>query len=226
MKHLKLLAAAGLLILTAAGCKKDTYNNEPLPAIAAFSVYNAVPDAPKLSMYLNANKIQNDSLLYKGNIPYVSANIGARQLIAFKKGTKVLDKAITLEDGKFYSAFLTGNYSTADVVLLQDSLTNPDAGKANIRFVNMSIGAPSLDLGINTGGTLIAGRTYKANSGYIAVDANQQYNFVIREHGSTVNKVIVPAVNLFAGHNYTIWTRGIYTATDGAALGAEVTLNF
>jgi hypothetical protein len=225
MKHLKLLAAAGLLILTAAGCKKDV-NNDPLPAIAAFSVHNAVPDAPPLSIYLNTNKIQNDSLLYKGTIDYVSASVGARQLVAFKGATKVFDKPITLEDGKFYSAFLTGNYSTADVVLLQDSLVNPAAGKANIRFVNMSIGAPSLDLGLNTGTTLVSGRAYKANSGYISVDAGKQYNFVVRENGSTVNKVLLPGVTLAAGHHYTIWTRGIYTATDGAALGAEVTLNF
>ena len=224
MKNLRLLAAAGLLILTAASCKKEI-NNDPLPAIAAISIYNAVPDAPPLSMYLNTSKIQNDSLLYKGNIGYASANIGARQLIAFKSGTKVFDKAITLEDGKFYSAFLTGNYSTADVTLLQDSLYNPAAGKANIRFVNMTIGAPALDLGVNTGGTVVAGRTYKANSGYISVDA-KQYNFVVRDNGSTVNKVVLPAVNIVAGHNYTIWTRGIYTATDAAALGAEVTLNF
>jgi hypothetical protein len=189
-------------------------------------VLNAVPDAPPISVYLNNNKIQNDSLLYKGQIPYVTAVAGARQLIAFKGGTKVLDKPVTLTEGKFYSAFLTGNYTTADVTLLQDSLTAPAAGKTHIRFVNMSIGAPSLDLALSTGTNVITGRTYKANSAYVPVDGGKQYNFVIRENGSTVNKVVVPAVNLSAGHSYTIWTRGVYSATDATAIGAEVTLNY
>ncbi|MES2808264.1 MAG: DUF4397 domain-containing protein [Bacteroidota bacterium] len=225
MKHLKLLAAAGLLLLGAAGCKKEV-QNDPLPAIAALSVFNAVPDAPPLSIYLNTNKIEEDSLLYKGDIPYITAYAGPRQLIAYKSGAKVIDKAITLSQGKFYSAFLTGNYSTADVTLLQDSLFAPAVGKVNLRFVNMSNGSPSLDLAINTGANVITGRTYKANSAFISIEGNKQYNFVIRETGSTVNKVVIPAVNLVAGHNYTIWTRGIHTGTDGAALGAEVILNY
>lgn len=225
MKQFKLLVAAGLLLLGAAGCKKDV-KNDPLPAIAAFSVYNAVPDAPPLSIYLNTNKIQNDSLLYKGEIPYVTAVAGARQLIAYKNGNKVIDKAVTLAEGKFYSAFLTGNYSTADVTLLVDSLKSPATGKVNIRFVNMSIDAPSLDLALSTGANVITGRTYKANSGYISIDGDKQYSFVIRETGSTVNKIVLPSVGLMAGHSYTIWTRGIYTATDGAAAGAEISLNY
>ncbi|MFD2147550.1 DUF4397 domain-containing protein [Mucilaginibacter antarcticus] len=225
MKHLKLLAAAGLLVLGAVGCKKEV-QNDPLPAIAALAVYNAVPDAPPLSIYLNTSKIQADSLLYKGEVPYVTAAAGNRQLIAYKGGTKAIDKPITITEGKFYSAFLTGNYSTADVALLQDSLTSPAAGKVNIRFVNMSIGAPSLDLALNTGTNVITGRAYKANSKYLSIDGDKQYSFVIRETGSTVNKIALPSVGLMAGHSYTIWTRGIYTATDGAAVGAEISLNY
>jgi hypothetical protein len=226
MKQFKLLAAAGLLLLGAAGCKKDVQNDQLLPAIAAFSVYNAIPDAPPLSIYLNTSKIQNDSLLYKGGIPYVTAAAGNRRLIAYKAGNKTIDTPLTVSEGRFYSAFLTGNYSTAGVTLLVDSLKQPANGKANIRFVNMSIGVPSLDLALSTGANVITGRTYKANSGYISVDGNTQYNFVIRETGSTVNKVVVPAVNLTAGRSYTIWTRGIYTAANATAIGAEVTLNY
>lgn len=225
MKHLKLIAAAGLLVLSAVGCKKDV-QQDPLPAIAALSIYNAIPDAPPLSLYLNTSKIQPDSLLYRGNISYFTAYVGERRVVAYKGSTKVIDNAITLAEGKFYSAFLTGNYSTPNVILLQDSLSAPAVGKANVRFINMCTGAPSLDLVTNTGTNVIGGRTYQSNGSFVPIDGNKQYNFVVRATGTTVDKVIIPAVNLIAGRNYTIYTRGIYTATDGAAIGAEVVLNY
>ncbi|MDB5002410.1 MAG: hypothetical protein JWQ34_635 [Mucilaginibacter sp.] len=224
MKHLKLFAAAGLIILTAAGCKKTTY--DPPPVISAVSFYNVSPDAPPVSIYLNTNKIQYDSLLYKGNIDYVNAYSGTREVSAYRNNEKKIFKSINFAEGKFYSVFLTGNWSTAEFVSLDDSLTRPAVGKANIRFVNMSIGSPTLDLGLNTGTTLIAGRVYKANSAFTAIDGDKQYTFVVREHGTTVNKVTIPSVNIIAGHSYTIWARGIYTATDGAALGADIVRNY
>jgi hypothetical protein len=224
MKHLKLFIVAALLILTAASCTKTTY--DPPPAIAAVSFYNASPGAPPLSIYLNTNKIQNDSLLYKSSIDYVNAYPGNREVSAYRNGTKAITKAITFDEGKFYSVFLTGNYSTAEFVSLQDSLIAPPSGKATIRFVNMSVGAPTLDLALSNGTTVINGRAYKQNSAFAPIDGDQQYNFVIREHGTTVDKVVLPSVNILAGHNYTIWARGVYTATDGTAVGANIVRNY
>jgi hypothetical protein len=226
MKQFTLLAAVGLMILTAASCTKDNlYDDTPQP-IAVIGFYGASPDAPKLSMYLNTNQIPSDSLGYKGRIDYVNAYPGNREINAYRNGAKVLTKTVTLDDGKFYSAFLTGNYSTAEFVLLQDSLINPPIGKATIRFVNMSVGAPALDLVTSTGTSIVASRTYKANSAFITIDGDTQYSFVIREHGSTVNKVILAPASIVAGHNYTVWARGIYSATDGAALDAALVRNY
>jgi len=224
MKHLKLLIATGLTVLIAAGCKKTTIDQPQV--FAAIGFFGASPDAPPLSIYLNNNKLDDDSLDYKGSIFYVNAYSGNREIVGYKNGVKKVSQTVKLEDGKIYSCFLTGNYSNAEFALLEDSLKTPLSGKAVIRFVNMSVGAPSLDLGLNDGTTVVSGRTYKANSGFIAITGDKQYSFVVREHGSTVNKVIVPSVTLLAGHDYTIWTRGIYTATDGAALAADVVLNY
>ncbi|MGF7079981.1 DUF4397 domain-containing protein [Mucilaginibacter sp. UYCu711] len=226
MKQFTLMAAVGLMILTAASCKKDNYYDDVPQPISVVGFYGASPDAPKLSMYLNANQIPADSLAYKGRIDYVNAYPGNREINAYRNGTKVFTKAITLDEGKFYSAFLTGNYSTAELVVLQDSLINPAQGKATIRFVNMSVGAPALDLVTSNGTSVISNRTYKTNSAFTPVDGDTQYSFVIRAHGSTVDKVIMAPVTLYAGHNYTIWARGIYTATDAAALDAGIARNY
>ena len=225
MKHLKLLFAAALITLTAVSCKKTTPYTPP-PAISAISFYDAIPDAPALSIYLDNSKISPDSSKYKSVLPYATAYSGDRQIIAYKGNDKKLSQAVTLKQGLFYSAFLTGKYATPEVVLLEDSLTNPPTGKANIRFVNVSVGAPALDLGVNDGTTVVSNRLYKANSAYTAINGNKQYTFVIRTHGETVAKVTLPSVNIATGHNYTIWARGVYTATDATALGADIVLNY
>lgn len=226
MKHLKLLAAVGLIILTAASCRKDKQFDDVPQPIAAIGFYGASPDAPRVSMYLNANQIPTDSLVYKGRIDYVNAYPGNREINAYRNGAKVVSKAVTLDEGKFYSAFLTGNYSTAEFVLFQDSLVAPPFGKATIRFVNMSVGAPALDLVTGNGTSVVSNRTYKANSAFIPIDGEMQYSFAIREHGSTVNKVLMAPVYINAGHNYTVWARGVYTATDAAALDAGIVRNY
>ncbi|MDB5156993.1 MAG: hypothetical protein JWR50_1700 [Mucilaginibacter sp.] len=225
MKQLKLLFAAALIALTAVSCKKTTPYTPP-PAISAISFYDAIPDAPALSIYLNTSKLSNDSLKYKSAFGYSTAYSGSREIIAYKGNDKKISQTVTLKEGLFYSAFFTGNYAAPEVVLLEDSLTNPPTTKANIRFVNMSIGAPALDLGVNDGTTVIANRLYKANSPYTAINGNKQYTFVVRTHGETVAKVTMPSVNILTGHNYTIWARGVYTATDATALGADIVLNY
>ena len=225
MKLLKLLTVAGLVIVAAAGCKKDS-DYQTLPPISAVSFYHASPDAPKLSFYLNSNKIfEGDSSAYKSSIYYVNAYSGNRELSAYKGSERKFIKSFTLAEGHIYSAFLTGKYSTAEFVLLEDSLSTPAAGKAHIRFVNMSVESPALDLGVSGGASFITNKAYKANSGFTVIEGNKQYNFVVRNNGSTVDKVVLPSVNIEAGHIYTVWARGIYSATDGAALGAEITKN-
>ena len=154
MKHLKLLFAAALITLTAVSCKKTTPYTPP-PAISAISFYDAIPDAPALSIYLNTSKLSNDSLKYKFAFAYSTAYSGSREIIAYKGNDKKISQTVTLKEGLFYSAFLTGNYATPEVVLLEDSLTNPPTTKANIRFVNMSVGAPALDLGVNDGTSMM-----------------------------------------------------------------------
>ncbi|GAA4087274.1 DUF4397 domain-containing protein [Mucilaginibacter panaciglaebae] len=215
MKHFKRLQHilfAGLVLITAASCTKT--HEEPAPIISGLAFIAASPDAPGVTLFVDQNRVNYDSVRYSAQSDYLNAYSGNRQVSAYQGLTKKVSADITLKQGKFYSLFLTGRWQNAEFVLLEDSLAKPETGKANIRFLNMSVGAPSLDLGLDNGTTLVSGRNYKQNSGFIAVDGNKAYKFVIREHGATQAKATLTAATLKAGHIYTIWAKGIYTASD------------
>lgn len=226
MKHLKLLKAAvlgGLIILTAASC---TTHYEAPPAISALSFINTSPDAPQVAVYLNSNKINNDSVAYSHHIDYINAYSGTREASVYSGTTKKVSNTLDLKEGRVYSLFLAGQWASPELVLLEDSLYIPAPGKAHIRFVNMSVGSPSLDLGVNDGTTVVSNKTYKSNGSFVDIDGDKRYTFVIRQHGTTQDKVTMPSISIERGYNYTIWAKGVYTATNATGLGAEIVKNY
>lgn len=227
MKHLKLFACAifaGQIIFAVTSCTKNY--SEPAPSISSLSFINASPDGPSVTLYMDQNQVNNDLFGYTDHIDYLNVYSGNRNVYAYEGSDKKVSGSITLGPQKIYSLFLAGRWASAEFVLLEDSLAKPDAGKAAIRFINMSVDAPSLDLGLNDGSTLISGRTYKQNSGFTAIDGDKKYTFVIREHGATANKVTLSEVTLDAGHIYTVWANGIYTDTGTNGSGGAIIKNY
>jgi hypothetical protein len=223
-RSLKNLALAGVAIVLATGCIKD--NDEPGPAVSNIAVYHVSPDAPKLQFKLNSSVLNADSAAYGTYGFYVNALSGSRELSAYQREVKKTTITTTLLEGSIYSAWLTGPWASAEFVVLEDKLTNPASGKANVRFVNMSVGSPTLDLLTSSGASVVSNTAYKAGSDFTSIDANQNYNFVIRESGSTVDKVLLPSVTIQAGRIYTIVAKGFYTGTGTTALTGDVLINY
>ncbi|MEO8884613.1 MAG: DUF4397 domain-containing protein [Mucilaginibacter sp.] len=234
MKYLnlfKIIAIAAIMVFTVAGCTRTyvrpAYYYPPGNAatdVAAVSFINASPDAPALNLYLDKNMV-GGSYRYADHSNYFYAYTGTRTASVYESSTQEYSANIVLTRDKYYSLFLAGKIASPEYVLLEDSLTRPAIGKTNVRFVNMSLGSGSLDLVAN-GTLLVNGRTYKQNSGYVAVAGDTKYIFTIRDHGSTVDKVTLPETTLAAGHSYTIWAKGVYTDPGVTGLGGEIMTNY
>ncbi|SFH19608.1 DUF4397 domain-containing protein [Pedobacter insulae] len=212
-----------LVTLTLASCKKDPIEN---PAVSALSFVNAAAGAPDLRVFIGQNQANNDIFNFGKNIGYLNAYSGEREVSFFQGSEKKATGKFNLRDGRFYSLFLAGKWPETELVLLQDSLTRPAANKAHIRFVNMSKDAGLLNLGLTNGSTLVSEKAYKAASDYIEVNGNAAYTFVIRNHAALTDTVSIPAVNLEAGHSYTIWAKGLKTEVGNDALGVAVIKNY
>ena len=90
----------------------------------------------------------------------------------------------------------------------------------------MSIGSPALDLVTSNGTAVISNTTYKTGSDFASITGDQNYNFVIRANGSTVDKFVLPSVTIQAGRIYTIVAKGFYSGTGTTALGGDVLINY
>ena len=222
----KSIAFGALMIVIAAGCRQTYVNpNGGYVTVSAVAFVNASPDAPAVNLYLNQNKV-NGLYSYTDNSYYFNAYPGTRTAHIYEGSDKKLSGDIVLKGDSYYSIFLAGRFATPELVLLEDSLKRPASGKAHVRFVNMSFGAPALDLGLANGSNVVTNKVYKQNSGYVAVDGDTKYTFVIRERGSTTARVTLPETTLTAGRSYTIWVKGVYTDPGVTGVGAEIMRNY
>ena len=215
---------AGLL----SSCLKnhDDHYIEPQPA-ALISVINASPDAPQVDFQLDKNLVNNNPIRYGHGLDYIRAKPGKRNAVFSVFGSPQIIKAdsISLTVNKFYSIYLSNLKSKADIVLLADSITKPDAGKATLRFVNLSPDVAPVDLGIKGGAIIAANKAYKGYSAFAPLATNTNYTLEIRKAGTTTVLVSLPNVNLREGSVYTVWLHGLAAATDQTKLAADIQTN-
>lgn len=123
----------------------------------------------------------------------------------------------TIEEGKFYSYYLSGIYSgttkTADAFIVEDVLPEVDFSTAYVRFVNASSTSQPMVLTVvnrdSTAATTDIGAAvaYKSASAFIAVPEGS-YDLRTRVVGSTTNVFSRVNVPFTAGRVYTITARG------------------
>lgn len=150
----------------------------------------------------------------------------SRIAAATDNGLAVSSAAATLGDGKFYSYFVSGIYSTttkkSDSFIVEDVLpTTFDYTKAYVRIVNASANAPTVSVTSQLQG----------GSGAVTIGTNVAYKaaspFVIVTPGLTDITVTIGAipfifrgVNMIGGHVLTIAVRG--DATSATATGLAI----
>ena len=200
---------------------------QPTP-VSYVSLYNASPDAPNLNIQVDGRQLSYNRFAYGDHTGYLPFYTGDRNLKIgpFGSSNIVVDTTVKLVDKKVYSIFIVDEYTKASVLVLLDSSSVPDAGKAKIRFVNVSPDAGSVQLKVKDAtGQLIASKLFKQASDYIQVDA-KNYDFQVTSEGNSAINLLVP-VNMSEGQFYTILVRGYQTPPSGNTnvLSAEVVVN-
>ena len=220
-------ALAGVLLLSAIGltsCLKDN-NNYVVNQTALLMVVQASPDAPAESVFLKPNQVNQSAFNYGDHLGYFNAYTGNRQLQLFGYGssTQIASDSIHLANNNAYSLFLANTYTKPDFVLLTDTINQPAAGKATIRFVNVSAGSANVDLVANAT-ALVSNEPYKGASSFIPVSGGSQYNFQVRSSGTTAVLASLDSIQIKSGAVYTIWYHGTATGTS-PKLSADIIAN-
>jgi hypothetical protein len=221
------LGAMCLLFLLLSSCLK-TNNNTYYPPVALVAFVQASPDEPQLDFYLNNNMINIYPINYADHFDYFRAYTGSRVANFFDHSNmnKILSANIQLNANTNYSLFLANKPSQPEVVMLTDTINQPAAGNASIRFVNLSPDAPAVDLSVTSGSVLVANKAYKGFSSFIPVKGNTTYNFQVLQTGTNTVLATLPNISLNAGSVYTVWFHGLAASTGTAdQLAANIYTN-
>ncbi len=206
-KSLLFLFSASAL-LTVSSCKKDNNSNAGVNAYV-MAVNSAQASAPQ-DFYIDNNKVNSSAIAYTQNTNYISVS-GSSHTAQFKtSGTAAASGTfnVSFVPGIYYSVYFTDD-GTATTV--PDDRTQPQSGKARVRFINVSSAVTgAVDFGLSGGNKIVTTLGNRIASTYYDVDAAT--SFSLYAAGSTTVMLSIPTT-IQAGHIYTVYISGATTAT-------------
>lgn len=207
-KTLSILASFILLSIAFVGCNKND-DTEVTGTAYVRAVNSAEASAPQ-DFYVDDSKQNSTALAYTQASSYSTVNAGTHNTQFRTSGTTTVNVSggVFLNPGT-YSTFYYCSDNTG--VAVQDDNTNPQSGKARVRFINLSSAFNnSVDFGITSGNKIVTNLAYKVASAYNEVDAAT--SFQLYATGSSIVTLNIPTA-IQAGKIYTIVISGATTTT-------------
>jgi hypothetical protein len=188
--------------------------------LAEFKVLNASSVASPLNVLVDGNIVLSN-IPFAGISNYVTANAGSHSFTVQATGTPgaiLLTLVATLASATDTSLAFSGPAGALVPLVLNDNNLPSPAGRARVRFVNVSPGLGPLDVYVNFS-KQVSGLASNSGSSYIEVTADATigtlYEFDFNIASTTTPVLKLPAVSLIAGHTYTIYVVGPATAPQG-----------
>ncbi len=181
---------------------------------ARVKVVNAVPGSPNL-IFKNGGSTLFSSVSFAGSSSYVLTTAGARTLqveAATVPGTALATLTRALDPAKDYTLVALNPLNQVQLTTFTDDNSVPNPGAARVRFANLLVGAPSVDVLVNFA-SQTAGIAYGTTSGYYqiapgSVAAQTAYTVTFAAPGGATAIVTVPQVEIGAGSVYTFYLLG------------------
>ena len=151
------------------------------------------------------------------DVPPGQVTVSGRIAAATDKNLAISNLQANVEQGKFYSYYLSGIYNTtaktSESFIVEDVLpTSTDFNVAHVRFVNASSTTQPMTLTATHGTTgaqvdIGGAIAYKSAGGFVALPPGT-YNLRTRNTGSTTDIFTRTGVSFSGGRVYTITARG------------------
>ena len=202
-----LAALVALMGLSAVSAQSD---------MAMVRIVHASPDAPAVDIWVNG-EVAISNLAFGEATDYVELAAGDYDVAVTPTGAgaedAVIEATLSLEAGAAYTVAAVGEVANIEPLVLADDLTAPADGMAHVRVVHASPDAPDVDVAVADGPVLIQGLAFKADSGYLPVDA-MSYDLEVRPTGTEDVAIDIAGFNAEAGTVYTVMAIGL--AGDGS----------
>ena len=219
---------AFLLATMLTSCLKDKNTNQATQPTSVMAFIDVSPDAPSLDLYQNGNIANTSAISYGSGLSYFTTYTGNVKTAVYTTGssTSLATDTLTLLANHYYSLFLANTIAKPDFILLADTLSTPANAQAQIRFLNASASAGSVDLVIK-GSVLTGNKAYKGYSSFLAVAPSLNDTLVVRKAGTSTVLATLPGVYLNSNNDYTVWLYGGTSTTAGTlAIGVMTNASF
>ncbi|KUJ62742.1 hypothetical protein AR687_04915 [Flavobacteriaceae bacterium CRH] len=202
-------AMAILALLFLSSCD----NNEVDPfGSARLKVVNAAPNSGSQKFVMANIPYIGDLDYLEHSVSYHDVAVGNNLVSQFRDendndlyATEELD----LDDDRRYTVYLTGeSRSDAEVRLYEDNITAPASGKAKVKFIHLSSGAPTNIDFLDAQGNSLALNVARYNqSNYSEINAGS-LGIQVRGNGGSDNLATLPATDFASGKVYTVFIAG------------------
>jgi hypothetical protein len=169
------------------------------------------PDTPNVDVYLSSVGGGGTPKVFPGvgygvlsnylTVPVGTYSVSMRTAGAPASDPPVLTTDVTVLAGKAYMVAGVGKHAGLGLRVIDDDLSPPESGKAKVRVIQASVGAPVLDLSIVDGGEIAAGVAFATTTNYFQVPPGR---WTLRAQGTNSGPVSTLPVHLAQGNVYSL----------------------
>lgn len=222
-----LLALVALVAPFFIGCGDDPVEPDtPGTGLVKF-VHAAVAVTENVDIWVDGSAFISNRKL-EDVTSYLTINEGAHEIQIVPTGTTtpVATGTLTFEADKNYTLFMANEVNGAIVlVLVEDDLTAPEAGKYHVRFINLIADSPALKVGMSGVGQITEFSNISFKQGTAFIDRNQTApTFNVQDNAVTGGGQSNPGTPLLSksfgmtpGDTYTLLGQGLLDGTGAAA---------
>ncbi len=187
--------------------------------------FQASPDAPAVDLYAGDKRVKDEvGLGEMTGYQKVRPGLTEVKVKATKGDTTLVPAQVNLRSDTSYSMFVVDSASNASLLVVQDNLRRPPAGKALARFVNLSPDSPALTVATERGKLLFRDKEFRQYTDFEPLEPGT-YSLQLRLAGTDSVMVKVAETTIEANKIYTIIARGFLKGRGERALMLEMMEN-
>jgi hypothetical protein len=206
MRKLFLLLAFIAAAILAAGCNKGGSNQNSVDMRAL----NALVDTEPVDILVDSD-VKFSAVAPVTATNYTNFNSGDREVVIRSNTNQAVlfDKTVNFPSDSRGTLLVYGHRSSTTTLFLSDDTTSPSSGHARVRFVNLSVDTPSVDVYLTTTSAL-TGPPFVSGAVPGAVTAAGEvsgggYSIIVTTAGTQdILFQSTAAFNFQSGNNYTV----------------------
>ena len=177
-------------------------------------VLHASPNTPPVDVYANEKLIVKD-LTYKSFSQYIPVIPGNYNIKIYPTGnmtSPLINANVYIPENMVFNVAIIGNFPNISLYPIPEPTTAQNFGQSCIRFIHLSLNAPSIDITLSDGTKLFNNISYKDITNYACLPSGT-YTFQGSSAGTSNILFDIPNVKLDANNYYTIYTVGLASGT-------------